>query len=211
MAGDQDKTDIWIYDMDTGMFSRLSSVEAVASPSWTPDGKRVVYLGLGDKEHVWSQPADGGSPAEKLFDPRGFTSAATASPDGRSLLYTTDNNNSWDIFRVKLDSGRLAVPYLTSPYDEVAPRFSPDGRWVALTSNESGRNEVYVRSFPDPVARVQISAGGGGEPVWSADGTRIFYRSRPAIMSAKLATTPNLRVLSRDTAVTQAGSMLTGG
>ncbi len=213
VTGEQDKTDVWIYDMDTGTFSRLSSVEAVASPSWTPDGKRVVYAGLGGKERfaIWSQPADGGSPAEKLFDTSGLTVGATVSPDGRSVLYTTYNNNSWDIFRVQLDSGRASAPYLASSYGELEPRFSPDGRRVAVVSDESGTDEVYVRSFPDPAARVQISAGGGNEPTWSADGTRIFYRFGNVIMSAKLATTPSLRVLSRDTAVTKAGSMLTGG
>lgn len=212
VAGDQGKSDIWIYDMDTGTFSRLSSVGAAASPTWTPDGKSVVYLGNGDRERfvIWSQPADGGSPAQKLFTARALTSVVTMSPDGRSVLYTTLNNNAWSLFRVRLDSTRTSVPYLASPADEFAQRFSPDGRWVALTSSESGRNEVYVRSFPDPAARVQISAEGGNEPAWSTDGTKILYRSGTAIMSAKLALTPSLRVLSRDTAVTQAASMLVG-
>jgi Tol biopolymer transport system component len=199
--------------MDTRTLSRLSSVDAAASPAWTPDGQRVVFVGLGDKERfaIWSQLADGGSPAQKLVDAQGLISGVTVSPDGRSLLYTTYNNNSWDIFRIKLDSARVAVPYLTSRNNDTSPSFSPDGRWVAVVSNESGRVEVYLRSFPDPAARVQISAGGGREPEWSADGTRVFYRSGSAMMSAKLASSPNMRVISRDTALAHAGSILTSG
>jgi Tol biopolymer transport system component len=213
VAGDQQKTDVWIYDMDTRTLSRLSSVDAAASPAWTPDGQRVVFVGLGDKERfaIWSQLADGGSPAQKLIDAQGLISGVTVSPDGRSLLYTTYNNNSWDIFRVRLDSTRAAVPYLTSRNNDTSPSFSPDGRWVAVVSNESGRVEVYLRSFPDPAARVQISAGGGREPEWSADGTRVFYRSGSVMMSAKLVSSPNMRVISRDTALAQAGSILTSG
>ncbi|HEY8165907.1 MAG TPA: hypothetical protein VIF83_10190, partial [Gemmatimonadaceae bacterium] len=77
-------------------------------------------------------------------------------------------------------------------------------------SDASGRNEIYARSFPDPAARVQISSEGGREPVWSADGSRIFYRSANRLMSAKLATTPTLRVVSRDTVVKDITRMVTG-
>ena len=200
---DQDKANIWIYDIDTGTFSRLASPDAAASPSWTPDGKRVVYVGLAQREgsSIWSQAADGGSPPEKLFDARAIARGVTVSPDGRSILYVAISNNSWDIFRVPLDSPRVARPYLNSPYSEYDPRFSPDGRWVTIVSDESGRFEVYARSFPDPAARVQISAGGGFAPLWSADGKSIFYRSGSSIIAARMATSPSLRVLSRDTVV----------
>jgi eukaryotic-like serine/threonine-protein kinase len=213
VVGEGDKTDIWIYDITTGTFSRLSSAEAAASPVWTADGKRVVYVGLGDKGRfaIWTQAADGGSPPEKLFDTRAFTVGVTVSPDGHSILYSTYNDNSWDIFRVRTDSARVALPYLTSRYNELYPRFSPDGRWVAVASDESGRPEVYVRSFPDPVARVQISAGGGTEPIWSAGGGSILYRSGSVIMSAKLSTSQGMRVLSRDTAGVKAAALLGGG
>jgi hypothetical protein len=135
------------------------------------------------------------------MDTKGLTSGVTVSPDGRSILYIMYNNNSWDIFRARLDSGRVGAPYTTTLANEVAPRFSPNGKWVALSSDESGRTEVYARSFPDPAARVQISAGGGGWPSWNADGSTIYYRSGDRIMSAKLSLTPTLRVLSRDTVV----------
>ena len=210
VSRDQGRSDVWIYDSDTRTFSRLSSVEAASSPVWTPDGKRVFYLGLGDRSRfaIWSQAADGGSPAEKVIDAVALSLGITLSPDGRSLLYVAYNNNSWDLFRVRLDSTRVSLPYMTSSANETAPFFSPDGRWVAMSSSESGRGEIYARSFPDPVSRVQISAGGGGEPVWSSDGTRIYYRSGNAVMEAKLATTPDLRVLSRDTVLAQGASLL---
>jgi eukaryotic-like serine/threonine-protein kinase len=212
IAGDQEKADIWIYDLATKTFSRLSAIEAPASPSWTPDGSRVVYVGLGGRERfaIWSQPADGGSPAEKLMDTNRLTIGVTVSTDGRSILVTMYNNNSWDIFRARLDSNRVAVPYTTTTADERAGRFSPNGKWVALVSNESGRDEVYARSFPDPAARVQISAEGGAQPTWAADGTSIFYRSGNTMMSAKLATTPTLRVLSRDTVVKDISQLVRG-
>jgi Tol biopolymer transport system component len=85
---------------------------------------------------------------------------------------------------------------------DYVPLFSPDGRWAAVDSDESGTGEVYVRSFPDPTVKVQVSVGGGGGAVWSADGTRLYYSTGTVIVEARLATTPGLRVLSRDTAFT---------
>lgn len=205
-VGDQDKSAIWIYDLATRTFSRLSSAEAASSPSWAPDGRRVAYVALGDNERyaVWSQNADGGSPAEKLFGVDQLTPGVTISPDGRSVLFQSYGNNGWRIFRVRLDSARVIVPYLTAGDFTVQPSFSPDGKWVAVTSGESGRNEVYVRSFPDASARVQISAGSGEAATWSPDGTRIYYITGQTMMVATLATAPSLRVISRDTAIVTA-------
>jgi eukaryotic-like serine/threonine-protein kinase len=213
VTDERDKSDIWIYDMDSETFSRLTSTGAAASPVWSADGSRIFYVGLGGKERyaIWSQLADGGSPPEKIVDTN-LTSAVVVAPDGRSMIYTTySNNNTWDLFRVRLDPTPVIEPYLAGTANETSAAFSPDGRWVAMVSDESGRDEVYVRSYPNPSARVQISAGGGLEPVWSRDGTRLFYRSGRLRLSVKLSTTPTVRLLSRDTAMVQGGAILDGG
>ena len=209
---DREKSDVWIYDLPTSTFSRLSSIPASASPAWTPDGSRVVFIGLGDKQRfaIWSQRSDGGSPAEKLLEVETLTIGVTASPDGRSAIFTTYYNNAWGLFRTTLEPGAVAIPYMVGVSNSISPRFSPDGKWVALDSDESGRSEVYVRSFPDGAARVQISAGGGTSPTWSPDGTRVFYYSGSALMSAKLATAPSLRVVARDTAIARVGAFFGG-
>ncbi|MDP9178892.1 MAG: hypothetical protein M3O61_14505, partial [Gemmatimonadota bacterium] len=213
VAGDQDTRDVWTYDLATGTFSRLSSVSAAASPEWSPDGSRVFFIGKGDTERlaIWSQQADGGAEAERVLSLNGLANAVAVAPDGRSLLYQIYSNNNMNVFRLVLDSARVGVPYLTTPAYEVAASFSPDGRWVTLVSNESGRDEVYVRSYPIPSSRVQISAGGGREPAWSADGTRIYYFASGSIgISAKLSMSPNVRVIARDTVLTTTSGLVAG-
>lgn len=197
-----DKSAIWIYDIATGTFSRLSSPEAATSPSWTPDGNSVVYTALGTEKRyaIWSQHADGGSPPQKLFDALAFTIASVVAPDGRSVLYVGYTGNEWRLFRVALDSPTVVKQFITGQVGVGAPIFSPDGKWVMVTAvDESGQTEVYVRSYPDPSARVQVSANGGSGRFWSADGGRVYYLSGSSLLSASLATSPRLRVVSRDT------------
>jgi serine/threonine-protein kinase len=195
------KADVWIYDIALSTFSRLTSMETVTSVEWTADGSRVVFTAGGENMRgaVWWQLASGGSPAEKLFEQPFLTPHATLSPDGRSLLVNSLQESSWNIRRVPLDSERVARDYATTRANEGGPAFSPDGRWVALQSDESGRSEVYVRSFPDPSSRIQISAGGGNEPAWSRDGTRLYYRAGSALLVARVAFSPTFTVLGRDT------------
>jgi dipeptidyl aminopeptidase/acylaminoacyl peptidase len=100
---------------------------------------------------------------------------------------------------VHLDSQRVAQSYLTTGANEAAPAFSPDGKWVALVSDESGRDEVYVRSFPDPSSRIQISVAGGGSPAWSRDGSRLYYRAGPSLLAARVSLSPAFTLLARDT------------
>jgi len=197
------KSAIWIYEIATGTFSRLSSPEAATSPSWTPDGNSVVYTALSTEKRyaVWRQNADGGTPAEKLFDAMGFTLQSVVAPDGRSVIYDGYANNDWLLFRVALDSPTVARQVVDRVLPTSPPAFSPDGKWMLITNvEESGQSEVYVRSYPDPSARVQVSAGGGEGRVWAPDGSRVYYGiGGGALISATLATTPRLHVVSRDT------------
>jgi len=198
---DGQRSDVWIYDRTLATFSRLTSAETVTAAEWNSNGTRIVFTAASEaRSAVWSQIAAGGSPAERLFESRFLISAVTMSPDGQWLLVQTFQN-TWDIMRVHLDSAPQTESYLTSPANELAPTFSPDGKWAAVVSDESGRPEVYVRSFPDPSSRIQISVAGGGEPVWSRDGSRLYYRAGGALLAARISLAPAFTLLSRDTIV----------
>jgi len=196
-----DRTDVWIHDLETGTLSRFSSAETVTSVHWSRDGKRIVYTATGSAARgaVWAQPVDAASPPEALAQYAGLLVDADLSPDGKSLLTQVLGEGGWDVMRVPLDSGGTARPFAGTRTNEFAPRFSPDGRWAALMSAESGRAEVYLRSYPDASVKVQISAGGGTAPTWSVDGTRLYYLSGDAVLEARLVTAPTPRVVSRDT------------
>ncbi len=142
----------------------------------------------------------GGAPADELFETPLLTPEAALSPDGKSLLVTSLQEH-WSLLRVPLDSGggHVAREYLSTGGTVAAPRFSPDGKWVALQSSESGTPEVYVRSFPDPSSKIQISVSGGTEPTWSADGRRLYYRAGPLLLAATLTYSPTVTLLRRDT------------
>jgi eukaryotic-like serine/threonine-protein kinase len=198
---DEQRSDVWIYELETTTLSRLTSSETVSSLEWTRDSKNIVFSAQGDAQRsaVYIQTAAGGAPAAKLFEHAELAPLATRSPDGRSLVIQTLHNNTWDLFRVPLDSQPTAAPYLTSRTTEAGAAFSPDGRWIAMISDETNATEVYVRSFPDPSSRIQISVGGGVDPIWSKDGTRLFYRAGATVMVARLSLSPALRVLGRDT------------
>jgi dipeptidyl aminopeptidase/acylaminoacyl peptidase len=113
------------------------------------------------------------------------------SPDGQTLAFhdanaKTDN----DIWMLPL-SDRKPQPYLQTPFNEGNPRFSPEGRWIAYVSDESGRTEVYVQPYPGPGGKWQVSKDGGTEPVWNRNGRELFYRSGNKMMAVETTTQPN--------------------
>jgi Tol biopolymer transport system component/tRNA A-37 threonylcarbamoyl transferase component Bud32 len=208
---DDQRSDVWIYDRVLSTFSRLTTAETVTSVDWSADGSHILFTasGEGARGAVWWQLAAGGSPAERLFQNTYLSPLVAMSPDSKSLLVTSLRETSWDILRVPLDSGAEARAYLATDAIEGGARFSPGGRWVALTSTESGREEIYVRSFPDPSFKVQVSVTGGNEPSWSADGRRLYYRSGTALMVAEVSLAPSFTLLRRDTLLSNA-RMTTG-
>jgi serine/threonine protein kinase len=179
-----ENVDVWVLDSLRGVRSRLTFDPAIDDPPmWSPDGLRVVWAsnrtGFFD---LYIKPANGAGPEQlliKMGTPAGWPE--DWSRDGRFLLYQIPGaKTGQDLWVAPLSSDgaspdRKPFPYLQSEFDEKHGRFSPDGHWVAYTSNESGRDEVYVQSFPLSGAKFQVSSSGGIEPQWRKDGTELFY------------------------------------
>ena len=174
----------------------------MAVAGWTRDGSRIVYTAPagGAKWGVYEQSVGNATDPKTLVELASLSPDAELAPDGRSLLVQSIVSTTWDVQRVTLDSAPTIRPYHAGPGIQAAPRISPDGRWATVSSNESGSFEVYVRSYPEPTVKVQVSVGGAFGSVWSADGTRLYYSTGNAIVEARLATSPGLRVVARDTA-----------
>ena len=195
------RSEIWIADLAQGTFERLTREGFSDRPEWSPDGSRVLYTSTRTKVNsLWWQPVDGSSPPELVYRTSDGVREGVFTPDGRSIILRQDTPDSnRDIYRLPLDGERDPVPILSSVDDDKHPRVSPDGKLLAYTSNESGREDVYVRALTGRTARVRVSTGGAGEPLWSPDGKRLFYRAGPALMVATIRSSPALAVLARDT------------
>jgi serine/threonine-protein kinase len=151
--------------------------------TWTPDSQHLAYVS--GSTLVWMR-ADGAGNAQKLLDNPSRPRPWSFSPDGRLLAYhDTSPETGFDIWTLPLDLTDPEHPkpgkpelFLRTPADELVPRFSPDGRWIAYRSNESGNNEIYVRPFPASVpGKWQISNGGGLYALWSTNGRELFYET----------------------------------
>jgi Tol biopolymer transport system component/predicted Ser/Thr protein kinase len=178
-----------IYDTVRGTLTRLTFGALAGNPVWTPDSKRVTFQ-TGTPPNLSWQLADGSAPAERLATSAQRQAAGSWSADGQLLAFTETNSTGQDnwIFRL---SDRKAEPLMNAAYNEGTPKFSPDGRWLAYASDESGRWEVYVRSYPGPGGKWQISTGGGKEPAWNPNGRELFYRDGDRMMSVEVAAQPS--------------------
>jgi serine/threonine-protein kinase len=148
---------------------------------WTPDSQRVVFGSLRDGTFSLSlKAANGTGPVESLHTSKSLLTASTWSADGRSLIFMETGLENSDIWALSLDGEPTARPLLAESYNERDPAISPDGRWIAYTSNESGRIEVYVRPFPNvDDGKWLISTRGGESPIWAPDGRELYYDTYP--------------------------------
>jgi Tol biopolymer transport system component len=166
-----------VCDIDRGIAGPLTSEGLVADWVWAPDGKQVIFAW--SKSWIpglYRQPADGSSPMERLTSSDFYQEPGSWSPDGRTLAFTECSlEGNCDVLLLDLQSRRV-TPFLNSAFSELNAAFSPDGRWLAYKSNESGRYEVYVRAFPGAGDKWQISNEGGDWPVWARSGRLLFYR-----------------------------------
>jgi serine/threonine-protein kinase len=187
--------DVWVFDRSKGTLSRLTSEGNNQRPEWATDGKRIVFVSdRGGQPAFWWQPADGSAPAEMLYRPsEGDPFEALLSPDGHWLVYRTGPSGKPQraIFAVQLDGERKKIPLVvtnTAVTLATMPRLSPDGHWLAYRSNETKTSEIYVRPFPGEGSRVQISQGGGTEPVWARSGKALYYRNNQDLVRVGVTT-----------------------
>jgi serine/threonine-protein kinase len=170
---------IWIKQLDRGPFTRLSFGNQDRRPAWSADGRLVAFVrDSANTSAVVVRAADGGGPDRHIARLDRMIQEVTWSPDGKWLVVRTDNTASGagDLVALRADGDSTVMPLVESPFTELHPAISPDGRWLAYTSNESGRNEVYVRAFDDTRdVQWQVSNRGGGSPVWSPRGDELFY------------------------------------
>jgi serine/threonine-protein kinase len=211
--------EIWVYDLVLGTFGPVTAGGGFY-PLWTADGSRLFFSRTeGANINVYAMPADRAQEAAPVFTAQGQHRTQDLSPDGRTLLLRVNNTpagaapdsnanlsgattrqgfagGQYDLWRLSLDSG-AAEPWLQSRFLERAPTFSLNGRWVAYTSDESGRDEVYVRPFPGPGGRTQVSVSGGTEPSWSRDGRALVFREGNRFERVRVEVEGTFRVLSR--------------
>jgi Tol biopolymer transport system component len=179
------ENDIWIWDLARKTLARLTFDTATNFGGiWTPDGKSVAYSAVrNEEEGIWLQAADGsGSPESLIKRPEGGLFAEAFSPDGKQLL-VTGGPTSVDISMLSIGADAAPKQLLATKFNEYNATISPDGRWMAYQSDESGRFEIYVRPFPAVNSgRWQISTEGGYRPLWNKNGREIFYFRVPGIM-----------------------------
>jgi len=190
--------DLWIKELDRGPLTRMTFDASVKyRPIWLGDGQSVSYLvENGQESAILRRRADGGGTVDTVLTSIRTIAEAAWSADGTWLAYRI-TLPSRDIYALRPGIDSVGVPVVASPrFDERAPTISPDGKWLAYQSDESGRDEIYVRAFPDSaVGRRQVSAAGGGEPLWAHSGRELFYRSATGrMMAVPVTTTPTLTI-----------------
>ncbi|MBX9929902.1 MAG: serine/threonine-protein kinase [Gemmatimonadaceae bacterium] len=194
-----DAAEIWILDRRAATLQRLT-FGGGQDPIWTSDGRRIVFTRsdtLGGYNLYW-QPADGSGAAERLLLRDGSQHALAVTPDGSGIIFDdVPLLGNTDIWFLPLTGDRTPRPILATEFTERLPTLSPDGKWMAYASNESGRVEVYVRPFPGPGAKVQVSVDGGNEPTWSGSGRELYYRDATSMVAATVEPGASFRVTGR--------------
>jgi len=193
--------DIWIFDLARGVSDRITFDPAnESSPDWSADDSRVFWVssvgakGGGD---IHSKSVSGAGHEETVFASDGWAMPLDCSRDGKFLVFAAEDSAAGTVADLRLLSlGDLrASTWLATPFDERNARFSPDGRWIAYQSDESGRPEVYVQRFPQGGDRWRVSTVGGTSPLWRGDGHELFYLSQDRrVMSVAFRTKPTVEI-----------------
>ncbi|HWO88661.1 MAG TPA: hypothetical protein VNL98_05885, partial [Gemmatimonadales bacterium] len=193
-ALEQRSVAIRVLDTERGTLSRLTFEGQARYPEWTPDGRRIgfAWSRAGTLAYdLYQVAADGSGEPQELYRADNAQWEVAFAPSGRLAVFRESNPVSKrDLWVLPLDSPRVARPYLRTPFEERTPAISPDGRWLAYTSDESSVDEVYVRAFPEPSGRWQVSISGGTEPRWARNGRTLYYRTADSLVAVEVRPGP---------------------
>jgi Tol biopolymer transport system component len=193
ISGGTDAGDIWILELERGMRTRFTFHTADdRSPVWSPDDKLVAFASAHENEgEIWVRPANGQTDARLLYTAGTQAELSHWSPDGRLILFDHlgRGEDALDVWALEVDSGE-AKPLAAGPFDQWGGALSPDGRYLAYTSDESGEYQIYVQSFPEATGRWMISnddlGGMAFRPTWSDDGRELLYIRRVTLVSVPI-------------------------
>ena len=177
---------LWSYDLSAGTLTQLTFEAANRAPIWSPDGQSAIFASNRNGAlNLFALPAGGNGSTERLTTSESLQLPGSWSPDGNVLAFMEQHPSTGrDIWLLQRNGDRRL--FLNSEADESAPRFSPDGRWIAYVSNESGQAEVYVRAVNARLSN-RISSQGGSEPVWALDGGTLYYRSYGKLLASQMS------------------------
>jgi Tol biopolymer transport system component len=187
--------DVWMYDLDRQGWSRLTRGPMNEFGAiWAADGRSIIHALEEPMFALWQRSVDGTGTPRAIAPAPDDRVPMDISPDGKTLLFSESKTETgFDVWALRLDGQQEPQPLLRGQASEAAPAFSPDGRFVAYRSDESGRAEVYVRTYPEEGGRWQVSTEGGDSPLWSRDGRELFYRHRNKVMAVTVSTQGGFR------------------
>ncbi len=187
---EDERSDIWVLELERGTLTKVTFTEGLdASAVWTSDGTRLLFSteAGGPAYDMFWRTSDGSGEAEELYVTQYDKHPKSLSPDDLLLAFREDHPDTGsDIWILPLAEGGELQPFVRTPFSETEPEFSPDGRWVAYQSNESGRYEIFVQAYPGPGGKTLISPDGGSEPRWAKNGRELVYRSGSQMIAVEI-------------------------
>jgi len=211
----QGNNDAWLIEVSQGVASRFTfDVATDGDPLWSPDGSQIVFRSSRKGAYdLFEKPARGGADEQPLFVTPQNKSPQDWSRDGRFLLYgVQDPKSASDLWVLPMTGERKPFPVLQSSFDEIEGQFSPDGRWLAYASNESGRYEIYIRTFPETGGKWQVSVAGGVQPRWQRNGHELYYLAPDTgLMAVPIRPAPEAHTLEAGTPVALFPTRLANG